>query len=147
MTSHTSQVPVGIALYVALVMSIYGLSLVASQDDGGLIPLWFASMQILLEAITSFLPGLLVGWLSSRRELMLGAVTGAIGAIVGGVLLLSLWGLPPLGELYWRVIAGLVSGAMAAAVTNAIGAIAGVTLRNQLRPLTHHSSGTPNDAP
>jgi hypothetical protein len=66
-------------------MSIYGLSLVASQDDGGLIPLWFASMQILLEAITSFLPGLLVGWLSSRRELMLGAVTGAIGAIVGGV--------------------------------------------------------------
>ena len=134
MASRISQVAVGVALYVVFVLSLYALSRIAFPDGGGPIPLWFASAQILFEASTSVIPGFLVGWLSRERGLMLGATVGAIGAILGSVAQLYMWGVPSLGWFDLRIVVGLVSALLAASVTNAVGGLAGAALHNQLKP-------------
>ena len=134
MTPHIPKVTVGTALYLALVLSLYGLSVVAFPNGAGPIPLWFSSAQVLLEATASVVPGFLVGWLARDRGLLLGSITGALGAIIGNVAQLNLWGVAPLAEFSLRLGVGAVSVVLAASITNAVGGVAGAALRNQLMP-------------
>lgn len=134
MASRSSHIAVGVALYLALVMSIYGLHLVAFPRGGGVIPLWYASLETLLEAATAVFPGALVGWLSRQNGLRLGAITGAVGAVVAYSVQFISWGLPPFGEPLLSIATSIAVVAFAAAVTNAIGGIAGVSYRNQAKP-------------
>lgn len=134
MTPHIPKVVVGAALYLGLALSLYGLSIAAFPNSGGPIPLWFASAQVLLEATASVVPGFLVGWLARDRGFLLGAITGALGAIVGNIAQLNLWVVPPLAEFSLSLGVGAVSVVLAASITNAVGGMAGAALRNQLMP-------------
>lgn len=134
MNSRISQIAAGVALYLALVLSLYGLSRVAFPGGGGPIPLWFASVQVLLEATASVIPGLLVGWMSRERGFTSGAMTGALGAILGNIAQLYMWDIPLSGDLGFHLGVGFVSSLFAASLTNAIGGEAGAALRNRLTP-------------
>lgn len=134
MTPHILKVVVGAALYFVLALSVYGLSVVAFPKSGSPIPLWFASAQVLLEASASVAPGLLVGWLARDRGFLLGAMSGALGAILGNIAQLNLWGVQPFAEFSLRLGVGAISVVLAALVTNAVGGVAGAALRNRLMP-------------
>jgi hypothetical protein len=134
MTSPIWKLAVGITLYVLLALSFYGLRLLAG---GGPIPLWFSIAKVLGDAATSVAPGFVVGWLSRERGLILGAAVGAIGALVSATVIFYHWNLPPPGgfvesasaEVVWHLSLAFILGALAAALTNAIGGIAGAAVR------------------
>jgi len=127
MTSRISYVGVGVTLYVALLLLLHGLYTVAFPNGGGPIPLWFAS-----KATTSVLPGFIVGWLSRGNGPMLGAVTGALGSTVGNITQFSLWASPlSVVDAGWPFFVGLVIAVLASTATNAVGGIAGVSVRKK----------------
>jgi hypothetical protein len=86
MTTRASPVALGVTFYIFWILCLYGLRLLAFPSGSGPILLWFASLQIVHAAVLAVSPGVLVGWLSRERGFSLGAVTGAIGALIGYVL-------------------------------------------------------------
>lgn len=136
MTSQAWKVVIGATIYFLVALSLYGLRFLAG---GGPIPIWFAIAKALGEAVLSVGPGFLVGWLSRERGFMLGAAAGAIGALVSTAAIFYHWNLPPPGgfvepmsdEVFWHLIPAFVLIALAAALTNAIGGIAGAALRRR----------------
>jgi hypothetical protein len=136
MITRTSPIALGVTFYIFWILCLYGLRLLAFPNGSGPIPLWFTSLQTVLAAVLSVSPGVLVGWLSRERGFSLGAVTGAIGALIGYILTFYLFvGAAPLGgELQWRVAVGGLATMLAASITNAIGGVTGVALRRQLMP-------------
>lgn len=132
MTSRIWQIAAGVALYVVLVLALHALVLVAYSGGNVGTPLWFASARVLLEPAMLVLPGVLVGWLSREPALKSGAIVGAVGAAIAHAIQLGLWGASPLEISGWRLAIAGVFSLLAASITNAIGALAGATLRNQL---------------
>ena len=63
MTPHIPKVTVGTALYLALVLSLYGLSVVAFPNGAGPIPLWFSSAQVFARS-HCFCSAWVSGWLA-----------------------------------------------------------------------------------
>ena len=134
MKSRIGYLTLGVIFYVALGLSLAKLGDLAFSDGSGPIPLWYASVQILLQAAAAVAPGLLVGWLSRERGLLLGTLTGLLGALIGNLLTWAFWGFQPLTQFGWRVAVGAISVTVAASLTNAIGGVAGAALRNHVIP-------------
>ena len=139
MTSAACKIAIGVVLYLLVALSVYASRFLWG---GGPFPLWFSVAKVLSEAVTSVAPGFVVGWLSGERGLVRGATAGAIGALVSTAIILYHWSLPPPGgvaeplskEVFsnWALTVALAT--LAASFTNAIGGIAGATVRRRTRP-------------
>jgi len=130
MKSRVSCLAAGAGAYLALVLVLYGFYLLAFPGGrGGAIPVWFASVQLIVEALTAVVPGLVAGWLSRGGGLTNGLIVGALGSIGGAVTLAILWGPVPFEQ---QLLVGTLAAAIGASLTNAVGGSAGQFLRSQL---------------
>jgi hypothetical protein len=133
MTSLAAGVVAGVALYVALVFALYGFHALALTDGTDAYPGWYATGDLLLRSITSVAPGLAAGWLCRARAVTAGALAGALGGIAESVFFGAMIGVP-LAEFGGRIYVAAISTAIAGALTNAVGGIAGGALRRKSDP-------------
>src|SRR5262245_22245918 len=131
MGNSVMAVVIGVTVYLALVLALYGFHQFALLDTDGTYPDWYAPGELLLRALTSVAPGMAAGWSCTARGFIVGACAGAVGGAAEALVLGALLGVP-LGEFGARVFLAAVSTGLAAAVTNAVGGIAGEALRQKL---------------
>jgi len=125
-------VVIGVAVYLALVFALYGFHHFALLDTDGVYPDWYAPGELLLRALTSVVPGMAAGWACPARGFTAGACVGGVGGAAEALILGALIGVP-LGEFGARVSLAVASTGFAAAVTNAVGGIAGEALRQRFK--------------
>ena len=126
-------VAAGLAVYLGLVLALHFLGKLALPRGGGLYPLWYTGIELLLKALIAVVPGFAAGWVSRSRGLGTGALVGAIGGVLEVVLISALTG--SLFDAYAKRIAlTSVATALGAALTNALAGSAGRSLRARLKP-------------
>jgi hypothetical protein len=133
MTSLAAGVGAGVALYVALVFALYGFHELALLDGNDAYPDWYRTGDLLLRAISSVAPGLVAGWLCRAGGITAGALAGALGGIAEAIFFGAMIGVP-LAEFGGRISLAAISTAIASALTNAVGGIAGGALRRKSDP-------------
>jgi hypothetical protein len=132
MVTSVTAVVVGLAVYLALVFALYGFHQFALLDTDGTYPDWYAPGELLLRALTSVAPGMAAAWACTARGFFVGACVGGVGGTAEALVLGALLGVP-LGEFGARVFLAAVSTGFAAAVTNAVGGVAGEALREKYK--------------
>ncbi len=130
MNSIAAGVVTGVGLYIALVFALYGFHELALLDGDDVYPDWYRTGDLLLRAMSSVAPGLLAGWLCRAGGITAGALAGALGGIAEAVFFGAMIGVP-LAEFGGRITLAAISTAIASALTNAVGGIAGGALRRK----------------
>jgi len=119
----------GLAVYVGMVVFLYGFHRYASVPGSAWVPAWYTGGELLVKAAMAVAPGFVAGWICRNRGAVPGAVVGAVGGFLDVVMTSALTGIP-FRAFGTRIILSAVCTAAAGAVTNAAGGIAGKAFRH-----------------
>lgn len=120
---------VGLAVYALLVLFLYTLHRIAvSGTVQQLYPLWYSAAELLLKGATAVAPGFAAGWVFRHRGFSSGALVGGIGGLIE-VLVMAAADSVSFGSFASRIAVGAVSTALANAMTNSAGSVAGAYWR------------------
>ncbi len=133
MKRTTGPVLLGGALYVGLTFGLFGLQRLAFPNGSGIYPIWYSSSEVLLKAIIAVGPGFLAAWVYQRAGLTVGAMAGFAG--VAAEFIIAIFGFAiPVSEFPGQMAWGFISSVVATGITNAVGGVAGETLRKRVLP-------------
>ena len=142
MSRPGGPVLLGSALHVALTLALYGLQRLALPSGTATYTIWYSSSELVLKAVAAVGPGFVAAWVYKRKGMIVGAMAGVIGVLAEVVITIVGFGIP-LGEYPGHLASGLIAGALAAGLTNAVAGVAGEALRGRLLPSTASLQGGP----